>query len=406
MMAGVAVGSAWSGPALGHSMPWSTAGGVYVSYHFGGGTPARFAFGLEVRRLHAQTSWECGDGASNSFGGVARLQGSWDQLRLVVAPQVGRRNAFVEGSGEVGLGYQLGRQQGPVLQRAVEGSFLRIGVARLAYSVTRDFSVALGARITPGESAGCYVVGRPLRRGDGRAALPTVMLVDGSDGTPGERDAEVCCPAVGAWAERAACEWSSVPAFEELARQLELCGAPEELPRRARLAAEDELRHAVLSAGVAGLLGGGAIGLEPPALDRRPAVAGRAGLRRLAVESWIDGCLGEGAAAATAAHEADLAVAPELRQMQRSIAADESRHAELAWDVLRWTLSVGGDEVRELITQAEQSATLPGPRSAGSGVPALTGLGCAPPELQQEIALRHRMAARARWSELSGGSRA
>jgi hypothetical protein len=42
---------------------------------------------------------------------------------------------------------------------------------------------------------------------------------------------------------------------------------------------------------------------------------------------------------------------PTHSRAQRIIAADERRHAELAWDVLSWTLSVGGAPVRRALRE-------------------------------------------------------
>jgi len=174
-----------------------------------------------------------------------------------------------------------------------------------------------------------------------------------------------------------------VPAFCELADQLRTTGAPAPLVEAARAAAEDELRHAVIAAGVTATLGGRAVSLEPPALDRRPAAAGAAGLARLAAESWLDGCLGEGAAAACLAAEAEQARSPELGRAQRAIAADEARHAQLAWDVLAWTLSVGEADLRRALKSAVATDRVaePGPADAD-----LAHLGCLPPEQRQRIA--------------------
>jgi len=81
----------------------------------------------------------------------------------------------------------------------------------------------------------------------------------------------------------------------------------------------------------------------------RPLLAGQAALVRLAIESWVDGCLGEGAAAACAAQEATSTTRPDIRSTQQRIAQDEARHAELAWDVLQWSLQAGGRDVREAL---------------------------------------------------------
>jgi hypothetical protein len=71
------------------------------------------------------------------------------------------------------------------------------------------------------------------------------------------------------------------------------------------------------------------------------------------VESWIDGCLGEGAAAERAVREARRARDARTRGIHTRIATDESRHAELAWDILRWAVDQGGSVVRDAVGSVE-----------------------------------------------------
>jgi hypothetical protein len=56
--------------------------------------------------------------------------------------------------------------------------------------------------------------------------------------------------------------------------------------------------------------------------------------------------LNEGLAAAVADAESRHVADVDLRAGLNSIARDEQQHAELAWDVLRWALEVGGDDAR------------------------------------------------------------
>ena len=72
-------------------------------------------------------------------------------------------------------------------------------------------------------------------------------------------------------------------------------------------------------------------------------------MARLAAESWFDGCLGEGAAAARAARAARVARDSVAKVAQQRIAKDEARHAELGWNILKWTLHSGGSDVRDAV---------------------------------------------------------
>jgi hypothetical protein len=189
------------------------------------------------------------------------------------------------------------------------------------------------------------------------------------------------------WAARACAEWASVPAFWELAEQLDVCGAPAALADRALAAAADEIRHALHAAGVAASLAGAAVALEPPAhLPRQPAT-GPAGLLRLAAESWTDGCLTEGAAAACATAEADAAGIAALRSALRQVAVDEKRHAELAWDILAWSLAAAEGETRAAVRAVASQPIMP-PGIAGTQ-PSLHAYGCLSSLTQAEIGRRH-----------------
>jgi hypothetical protein len=391
--AGVALASGWA-PAARAEPGWTTDVGAYLAYHFGGGVPGRIAGGLEVRRLHGELDLGC-EKTAYFTGGLARLElVGWDQIRLAVGPQVGKDTAYSEVAADLSLGLRFGQDWGLHVEPGFEGGLLSIMRARLAYAITRDFSAGGGLRLPRGFSRGCAIAGRPLRREGGRAMLPAVVLVDGPGPAPPDRQTR----AMQAWAARASAEWASAPAFCELGAQLLACGAPPALADRARAAAEDEVRHAVVAGAVTAELGGQTVSLEPPALDRRPAVRGAPGLARLAVESWLDGCLGEGTAAASLAAEAEAARWPGLREAQSTVAADEARHAELAWDVLGWTLSVGGADLRSALAGA---VAQPGEEEPALSGDDLVGLGCLPAEQRRAVAAGVRVKALKRLQSLT-----
>lgn len=317
-----------------------------LSFHFGrSGEPGYPGLGLEGRMLSPVE--EDGSGITGGIGARVALVG-WDQLRLLVTPQLVRVVDNASIGLELGLGTRLGRERGLLMEGAVRGDY-GYGHMRMAVAA-RDagrWSLSVGARAPQVDgmptSPGPYT-GRPLRddRG-GRAALPAVCLLD--------RDFEGR-----RWAERARMEWASVPAFGELHEQLRACGAPAELQARALAAADDELRHAVDAAHMATLLTGAPVALDPPARSRRRALGGRDGLERLVGESWSDGCLGEGTAAHEARLEADTAPSP-VRPVLRRVAEDEQRHAELAWDVLRFACAANPTTTRTWLMDAAAPVT-------------------------------------------------
>jgi rubrerythrin len=128
-------------------------------------------------------------------------------------------------------------------------------------------------------------------------------------------------------------EAASVHAFAALHAELAAAGAPPELLTRIRSAAADEVRHAQA---VAALAAGRGAACRPPT---RAFVEPRS-LHAIAVENAIEGCVRETWAALLAAHQATWAGDPHIRRTMRTIAADEARHAELAWAIDAWLRSV------------------------------------------------------------------
>jgi hypothetical protein len=128
-------------------------------------------------------------------------------------------------------------------------------------------------------------------------------------------------------------EAASVSAFERLATELELLGAPPELITRAKLSARDEVRHARVMSRLA--LEHGAREVPTPSVSHL-ALAPRSRLFEVIKENAIEGCLRETFGALIAAHQAQHAKDARIRSVMKMIARDETRHAALAWDVAEW----------------------------------------------------------------------
>lgn len=137
---------------------------------------------------------------------------------------------------------------------------------------------------------------------------------------------------IGGWLARAAyLERASVPAFEELAEELTLHGAPSALARGCIRAAADERRHAEVVAALAEVRGA-----STPDVRRVPATP--RGLAELARENAAEGCVREAYAALVAAHQAASAADTDVRAAYATIAADEARHALLSFAIHDWAM--------------------------------------------------------------------
>lgn len=384
---------------------WGGDIGAIFSFAFGEG---RFdlGFALEGRILHGRQYGadflDCADVNTPFRGAIARLAVvGWERMRLMIGPQVGYTTVIGEAGVDATLGYQLGKDAGLVVGAAV-GAGVSTGLiqpaVQLGHAFRRETSIGGGIRFPMVQAAahgGCSTPGRPLRRGEGRAPLPAATLIGPAPGHPFgsptsvTSDADVRRHAFSMWVGRARTEWASVPAFLELAEQLAAAGAPASLGARALEAAADEANHAVLATAVAARVAGGPLvgTLDSPAPDRRAVVHGEESIARLLTESWADGCLNEGGAAAAAQCEAELASDPVVRGVQRVIAADEGRHAELAWDVLSWAWNAAGARLREDLLASAYAPRAPASSKSARGdaavaddaADALEGFGCLSP---------------------------
>jgi len=135
---------------------------------------------------------------------------------------------------------------------------------------------------------------------------------------------------IGTWfAATAHLEAASVPAFERLLAELRAHGAPEALQSAALRAIDDERRHAELMQAQARRCAVSVRAVEIEPLQPRSLFA-------MAVENVVEGCVRETWAALVAMHQAQAAEDPRVRALMAEIAADETRHAELAWAVDAW----------------------------------------------------------------------
>jgi hypothetical protein len=130
-------------------------------------------------------------------------------------------------------------------------------------------------------------------------------------------------------AQAAELEAASVPAFRRLARELGALGAPQELIAAARAALGDEADHWRRTRAVAERHGGRPVAPRVPALPLR-------GIEEVAIDNAVEGCVRETYGAAVALWQGERAQDPAVRELMSAIAADEVRHAELAFAVDAW----------------------------------------------------------------------
>jgi len=154
------------------------------------------------------------------------------------------------------------------------------------------------------------------------------------------------------WSELGQMEHASVAAFARFAMQLMSVGAPPELLEQTTAAMADETRHAKMAFALASAFGDRPIGPGPLTIDDALGQESLADMLALVIH---EGCIGETIAAAEAAEALDHTNDPAIRNVLITIIDDETRHAALAWNTVRWALSLGQDTLRERIEEEFQT---------------------------------------------------
>jgi hypothetical protein len=163
------------------------------------------------------------------------------------------------------------------------------------------------------------------------------------------RIAHVSTPIGAHFAAVAHLESASVRAFEILEHELRDNGAPTELVLSAQRSRREEVEHARATARIAR-----AHGARPSRARverRRPR-----SLSDIALENAVEGCVRETFGALVATFQADHARDPEIAVTMKTIAADETRHAALAWATAKWLDPQLSDDARAQISVAAREA--------------------------------------------------
>jgi hypothetical protein len=176
---------------------------------------------------------------------------------------------------------------------------------------------------------------------------------EGADTAPSELAAvQVSSDAGAFFAEMAALESAAVLAFELIEVELVAHGAPLELRRAAQAAQVDERRHVEACSRLAKRYG---VVVAPEGLGTGKAAVPR-GLFALALDNVVEGCVRETFGAAVARYQACSSEDAVVRASLASIAADECRHAELAWAIHDWLSSLLLPEQRRALDAAREGA--------------------------------------------------
>lgn len=156
------------------------------------------------------------------------------------------------------------------------------------------------------------------------------------------------------WLEQALMEHASVAAFARFVLQLLSLGAPPDLVADAAAAMQDEIRHAQDCFRLARRHASRELGPGPLPMG---GALEASDLTAVVLGTVREGCIGETLAALEAAealrHCEDEIVRPVLER----IAAEETRHAELAWRFVAWALrttlgSVDSTDLRRQVREA------------------------------------------------------
>ncbi|MEN0067741.1 MAG: ferritin-like domain-containing protein [Myxococcota bacterium] len=179
-----------------------------------------------------------------------------------------------------------------------------------------------------------------------RAPLPPVRFSGVS--APGALNEPLRGVVVNVWLRTARAEYASVFAFENASTHLKRLGAPHALLKRTEAARRDEIVHASLAFNLVGRLGGHVV--QPGLLrnTRTPAST----LAAFAAATVRNACIQQTMALTVAATRLRYAEDRRVIRVLETMVADETRHAELAWDTLRWALRAGGREVWKAVTRA------------------------------------------------------
>lgn len=192
----------------------------------------------------------------------------------------------------------------------------------------------------------CGTPGRPFLVAGEPCLAPLVPRCDWysraeSERAPAQLPPELRAALAQSWTEQALMEHASIAAFARFTLQLLSLGAPADLVALSTQAMADELRHAQDCFRLARRYSQGELGPGP--LVMAGALETTA-LRDIVLSTLREGCIGETVAAIEAAEALAHCADPEARPVLERIAAEETRHAELAWRFVAWALETAPEQ--------------------------------------------------------------
>lgn len=148
------------------------------------------------------------------------------------------------------------------------------------------------------------------------------------------------------WQRLGQMEHASIAAFARFNLQLLALGAPPSLVQACTRALADETEHTKLCFRLASAYADRTLGPGPLDIDGSMPSVVLADIVDLVI---AEGCFGETSAALEALEAADSASDATVRAVYDKIASDEQRHAELAFQFLRWALERDAPTVRRRV---------------------------------------------------------
>ncbi len=191
----------------------------------------------------------------------------------------------------------------------------------------------------------------------GKVTVQSSSVISSSPACVGRRPDGLCAVAdqsaagpVGDFLATAAhLEAASITAFRALRRELQAHRAPARLVRAAGRAAGDEIRHARKTTQLARRYGATTPSARVLPSPVRP-------LEAIALDNAVEGCVRETFGALVGLYQAGAAQDPQIARAMTTIAADELRHAELAWQVARWASRRLSPAARQRVQAARNAA--------------------------------------------------
>jgi len=159
----------------------------------------------------------------------------------------------------------------------------------------------------------------------------TIVSPSLDDLTPAQRE-----HLAATWRRDGKRERASIASATRSSLHLLLLGAPPDLVRSSQRASLDAIAHAELCFGLASAYAGRRI--EPDALHSDEALADGVDSETTLLTTIHHGCIGKTTSAMVALSAAKRCVDPVIIKVLRRTAADDTRHAGLAWRVVQWLL--------------------------------------------------------------------